>query len=227
MKAMQMMKRVMAAATAAVCLSACGTAAVSAPSVAEAPAQLAPTAVAAAPKVVQAAAVRRLMEASTTAATLWGLDFRFSYHRVVETKYDRPGWYEMVRGRIFWHKSKTKERSVDYGWVTEMAFAGDGDLEDMTNARLLYTVPEGRVLIVNRVVNPERVSINGCNLGGIATDDVNFVFGPGESVLFGLPVSSNNSGSSRKYSDAKIYGFTADPAIFGGSLSPLSLETGK
>ena len=214
----------------------------------QAPAPSAPPVVAkgglhqAAPKplrVLPEAAKRRLLAAEPALSRLWGFQFQqawwdFSFlatggHEEVNDK-AVPGSKLVRLATKYWGVR------VENGWRYKGTYSGDGELRHLDQARFLYKVPAGRVLILNRAEMPGRIAINGFPLATTAwertnqLETVDYVFGPGEEVLFTFPFnaySGNDRGQiSYGWDDtpAAISGMTADPAIFGGSLPDLAIE---
>lgn len=158
--------------------------------------------------------------AATSAATIFGLRLRADlpvYDVKVETI--RQSWFNS-HGRLresVW----TNVTTTLLGWRADMDFAGDGAPEHLGKGRFLYVVPEGRMLVLNKVALPWAVKLNGFPLGASndpqPTADVRYVFGPGASVLIEIEPQEDGPGSPRK--QPAISGYTTDPALEGGSVS--------
>lgn len=240
MKESNMIKRMAIAAVAALALTGCATpahpsiqpslGATLAPS-GSAPADLTAVAGRTALKTLPAAATRHLMEAPGSTATLWGIDYKYAYEDIRRVLHYRPS-EDILRpnGRIYHRKSRRWYEDESFGWRTEWNRTGDGEFTMMDGGRFLYKVPFGRVLVVSRVLYPGRVTINGFSVGWGARetkdvlDQVNYVFGPGEIVQFAFPTTRHDAKNANWVNcNAKISGFTADPALFGGSAMPTGL----
>lgn len=184
-------------------------------------------------RVLPAEAKRRLLSADPALSRLWGLQVRqawweFSFLALGERKDVAP---RVTEGQKLVKIKKGRFGArVELGWRYDGTFSGDGAIQHLDQARFLYEVPAGRVLILNRAEFPARIAINGFPLavGGWERthqlDTVDYVFGPGEQVLFTFPhraYTGNDSSQMHDREDARpaaLSGMTADPALFGGTL---------
>jgi hypothetical protein len=160
-------------------------------------------------KTISPAAASRVLAASGPQAKLWGLSFFKATHNVQKVK--RKIYYKINIGK---KSEKTKKREVteyiDLGWKLDYNYGGDGMPRHLGSNRFSYTVPAGKVFVLNNVENPSSVNINGFALGlwsakrGDVRYGINYIFGEGETVVFAMGEHS------------AVSGFTADPEVFAG-----------
>jgi hypothetical protein len=149
--------------------------------------------------------VRRLLAVEGGAA-LWGINY---------SQHQSRSW------------GKSYNKTTDTG---NAAFTGKGTLVRAAFNRYVYQVPDGQVLIHNKVEGGNganysgAIAVNGFGVGVTNTAELNYVYGPGELVVFTFnPAQSyayNGSGSGyTNYYGVSISGYTASPdmlASLGG-----------
>ena len=195
-------------------------------------------------KVLSPAASRRLMAASPSVARLWGMQFRTawwatqqvgSYSDGSTSSRKRARDAAAAQGAYIIRSRGSMRLYVDIGWKADFAFEGEGGRDAMVQlekAKFEYKVPAGRALVLNRIEAPSRITINDFPLfvsGLTRTSDVetvNYVFGPGETVIFTFPYGNTQSVSGRDGCNcqASLSGMTIDPAVLGGTLPGAGVE---
>jgi hypothetical protein len=160
-------------------------------------------------KTISPALASRVLAAGGPQAKLWGLSFFKATHDVRKVK--RKIYYKINIGK---KSEMTKKRYVteyiDLGWKLDYNYGGDGMPRHLGSNRFSYTVPPGKVFVLNNVENPSSVTINGFSLGLWSAKrvdvryGVSYVFGEGETVVLAMGEHS------------AVSGFTADPELFAG-----------
>lgn len=113
----------------------------------------------------------------------------------------------------------------DLGWRSDYTATAADRVQDLTNGKFTYTVPADRMLVLNFVEMPGRVAINGFPLtldqgeNDLTARTLDLVFGPGETIVFAF----QNAASYAK--PCLLSGYTADPALLGGSLGGMFAES--
>lgn len=160
-------------------------------------------------KTISPAAASRVLDAGGPQAKLWGLSFFKATHDIRKVKHKI--YYKINVGKKSeMTKSRIVTEYVDLGWKLDYNYGGDGLPRHLGSNRFSYTVPTGKVLVLNNVENPSYITINGFKLGVWSAKRVdarygiNYVFGEGETVVFAMGEHS------------AVSGFTADPELFAG-----------
>lgn len=195
-----MLKKLLAILLAVTPLTAgCHTAA---PTLPAAPAA-APAKALAAPRLVETAKLRRVLQTADGGMSLFGISFSQSLY----TWWDRNGSYE--------------------NWNTNMQFSGKGELIKASRNRYIYEVPENQVLVLNQTQGKGQILLN--NYGyTVPQATMSYLFGPGETVVFTFYPNQNwgsnyGSSSSFTYDPLGISGYTGSPELMG----KLGLAKGK
>lgn len=195
-------------------------------------------------RVLSLAATRRLMQAAPSIARLWGMQFRTAY------------WATENLGRPSAGSSKSRKKSRDWaaangvtlirdgnffiayrdiGWAADYSFEGEGGRDAMVlldKAKFEYKVPAGRALIINRIEAAQNMTINQFPMAvaGLErannVEAVNYVFGPGESIIFTFPYRNKKDAFGRDGCNcaSSVSGMTIDPAVLGGALPDVTTE---
>jgi hypothetical protein len=147
-----------------------------------------------APRLIDAAQVRRVFQASGDGLTLFGINFSMSYFR--ETR-----------------KGPDYER-----WSSSHSFAGRGVLTKASHNRLVYQVPDDQVLILNQSEGKGSINLNGYRFD--VSSQIAYMFGAGELVVFTFQptqtyASSGRDTTSISYSSLGISGYVGSPEMIG------------
>jgi hypothetical protein len=160
-------------------------------------------------RTISPALASRVLAASGPQAKLWGMSFFKATHDIQKVK--RKIYYKINIGKKSeMTKKKYVTEYIDLGWKLDYNYGGDGMPRHLGSNRFSYTVPAGKVLVLNNVENPSIVNINGFSLGlwsakrGDVRYGINYVFGEGETVVLAMGEHS------------AVSGFTADPELFAG-----------
>jgi hypothetical protein len=164
-------------------------------------------------KTLPAAMASRVLSTNGAQAKLWGLNFTSAQRNIqkVYEDYTYQVWTRNMYGnRRLTTRYKTRVVYKDLGWILKYKYGGDGQAQHLGDGRFSYTVPTGKVFVLNTVENPQSVTVNGFVLGdGTARRidvryGISYVFGEGEVVVFNFGPNSS------------VSGFTADPELFAG-----------
>lgn len=162
--------------------------------------------------------------AAPSLGTLWGFSFtnarlNLTTYRMYDElwlKQAQPG--EVVIGR----RHNVLTIKVSEAWAATYSSSAGQALTYLGEGRFLYRVPMGRMLVLNRMENGGRIAINGFSLSQSPvytrymhevppTHEINYVFGPGETVLFTMNLN--------EYAQAcTISGSLVAPELLGGSI---------
>lgn len=173
-----------------------------APSLPATPA-VAPTKALVAPRLVDTAKLRRVLQAADGSMSLFGISFS-------------QGLY------TYWDRNGTTE-----SWTTNMQFSGKGELIKASRNRYIYEVPENQVLVLNQTQGKGQILLN--NYGyTVPQAAMSYLFGPGETVVFTFYPNqswgaSYQNSASYTFDSLGISGYTGSPELMG----KLGLAKGK
>lgn len=162
---------------------------------------------AAAPRVLDQAQVRRLMQAAGT-ASLWGVTYSQSYS---------SGTRRAGTGSNWWYENYSS-------FSGNAAFSGKGQLQRVAYNRFVYPVPADQVLVLNTIEGNGQFFINGFST--IARGRVHYLFGPGEQVILNFNPAvavaryydyGRQSYWATSYQPLTMSGFTVSPNLLGAT----------
>jgi hypothetical protein len=147
-----------------------------------------------APRLVDAAQVRRVLQANGDGLTLFGINFSMSYYR------------------------RTRKGPDEVRWSSNHSFAGRGVLTKASHDRLVYQVPDDQVLILNQSEGQGAINLNGYRFN--VNSQIAYMFGGGELVVFTFQptqtyASSGRDTTSISYASLGISGYVGSPEMIG------------
>ncbi|MNS51757.1 hypothetical protein D3C72_844490 [compost metagenome] len=156
-----------------------------------------------APRLVDNAKLRRVLQTADGGMSLFGISFSQSLY-------------------TYWDRNGTTE-----SWNTNMQFSGKGELIKASRNRFIYEVPENQVLVLNQTQGKGQILLN--NYGySVPQAAMSYLFGPGETVVFTFYPNqswgaSYQNSASYTFDSLGISGYTGSPELMG----KLGLAKGK